>query len=312
MRTSETAVTTLFALGASAGLGSIIYGVVKANAPEKLNANVTCSFLMSISGNCTRILANSNAFIFEKTILSLAVFSYSLALGFDCDETQPTLGLCLKLITAGSVGAWNAAQIVRLHSAIRGFVDCCSQMPRLQLFTRIVDNSETQPLNVSDSINTETKVAITAFCCYSAGASIGYSAFSIGLLTNAPIEKLEPFITFAFIMSHWGNLIRTEFNLAASMFEKNYIRVAVISYCIALCCDFLNTNKSNMIGAYTKLTAAGFVGLWNTVQTWRLNSVLLEVATNEEEQGLELQQQTNYQSAADENNDSCTVSPLHV
>ena len=78
-------------------------------------------------------------------------------------------------------------------------------------------------------------------------------------------------------MSHIGNLVRSEFNHQAQMLERRYILAAVLSYCIALYYDFSSKNGTTNVAAYTKLTAAGFIGLWNTAQTWRLNPATYDV-----------------------------------
>ncbi len=251
MSNVETAVMGFFNLGAAIGFTGAV-------APEQLTANITAAFLMSICGNCTRILANPNAFPAEKILLSAAVLSYSVALCCDCN-VYPILGTYLKLITTGCVGLWNAAQMIRLYAEIEIFL-----ATRLQL---------SPPQSSFDS---EIKMALAAFACYSLGGVIGFAATSLGLLIGTPPEKLGPYITLAFLMSHVGNLIRTEFNRSAQFFEKNFIRGTVLFYCIALYCDFAVEYEipDQGIAAHAKLIAAGFVGLWNTVQTWRLNPTI--------------------------------------
>lgn len=241
MVNSETGVMFFFNVGAVAGFCFIFSGVVRNVDPNQLTPNITASFLMSITGICIRILAKPAAFPSEKLVISAAVITYTVALF--CDYyAEPALAVNLKLITTGCVGLWNALQMIRIKS------------------------SQTEV-----ATNTEALVAKAALGCYSLGAMMGYSSFLAGLIINAPTEQLAPFITFTFLMSHCGNLVRTEFNLDARSLETNYIRAAVLTYCIALCCDFIHEHEAETIAAYTKLTAAGCVGLWNTAQTWRLN-----------------------------------------
>ena len=265
MKISEKAVLSLFSAGGAIGLGSILSGLIKNNSAVELTPYITTAFLMSISGNCTRILANDRAGRFEKIIISAAVLSYATALSSDCDNST-ALAIYLKLITTGCVGAWNAAQMVRLNAVC--FTDSCRKITSLQ-----------SPFPIE---STDDQVAIAAFSCYALGAALGYGAISIGLSVGSSLNKLAPFITFAFLMSHCGNMVRSEFNDLAPLREKCLIRAAVSCYFIALCCDFSGEPKTNPAAAYTKLAAAGLVGIWNADQTWRINKTTARVIPTED------------------------------
>lgn len=249
MPRSETTTMAFFNSGAVVGFSAVVCGILKNKSADELTSNITAGFLMSISGNASRILTKDDAFLSEKIFIALAVASYSYALFLDFERDRPVLDVYSKLFTTGSVGAWNALQMVRLH--------------------------KTKHTVVGHDI--DHRVAALAFASYSAGAGLGYITFSMGMGRVFSCDILKPFITFTFLMSHYGNFIRTEVNPRAPFFEKNTIRFVILFYSMALFCDFLSTHeKVNLLGAYSKLVAAGFVGLWNTAQTWRLHPTVYD------------------------------------
>lgn len=244
---SENNVFLFFMLGALTGFSSDVTGLIKHDISEQLTPHITAAFLMSICGNCNRILAKSEAFLSEKIILSTAVLSYSSALFCDLRAIL-VVAIYLKLITTGCVGLWNALQLIRLYINNSRFMEDIFQLSKAF----------------------ETYAVLASFGCYSLGAILGYGTALLGIMNNLPCTSLSPFISFAFVMSHWGNLIRSEISKDAYFSEKMYIRIAVLVYSMALIFDFIDHPKTNNIAAYAKLTAAGCVGLWNAVQTWRL------------------------------------------
>jgi len=235
----EEVVITFFNMGALIGFLSILSGLGNNTPPGDLTQNITAAFLMSICGNCTRIINKKDAFRIEKFFKLAAVITYSSALFYDLNGQNETLGVLLKLATTGSEGAWNAAQIKRLY--VRN--------PVIML--------------------EKPKVNTIAFVVYCLGSGLGYGSMLVGMVMPARVETLKPFIAFAFLMSHCANNIRNEFNADSGALELNYIRAAVIFYTIALACYF--SGKQVSLGVFTNLAAAGFVGLWNSAQTWRLN-----------------------------------------
>lgn len=246
---SEKITMSFFNFGALVGFSAIASGVGQHKSSNELTSNVTAAFLMSINGNGSRILGKADSFLSEKIFITLAVASYSYALFLDLERTHPILDVYSKLFTTGSVGAWNALQMIRLHKTKNAVV----------------------------GHHIDTKIAALAFASYFAGAGVGYITFVMGVTELYSSEELKPFITFAFLMSHCGNFIRTESNPRAHFFEKNTIRLVVLFYSMALFCDFLNTNEQvKLLSAYSKLVAAGGVGLWNTAQTLRLHPTVYD------------------------------------